>query len=69
MTLETAMEALVGKTLPLPPYLSEQDKKTMSEALLKGGLAAPTHWYKVQVIDNHRVEDDRSKLLSYSLRH
>lgn len=54
------MDALVGKKLPLPSYLSEEDRNAMSEVLLKGGLTAPTSYYKTQ-LNGDRLADDRSK--------
>lgn len=51
-----------GGKYPLPSYLSEDDKKAMSNALLQGGFVAPTCYYKVQV-RGHRVEDEKSEWL------
>ena len=44
---------------PLPPYISQAEFDDWKAHLLKGGLAAPTCWYKVitsglQDADDHR---------------
>ena len=61
--LDSLKSSIASKEkFPLPSYLSEDDKKVMSEALRKGGLAAPTCYYKVQVRGD-RVQDDESAYL------
>lgn len=38
-----------GFQTPLPPYLSEGDKKEFIDTFMKNGLAAPGRWYEVMV--------------------
>ncbi|KAL0576464.1 hypothetical protein V5O48_005507 [Marasmius crinis-equi] len=45
-------------TAPSPSWLTEEEKRFHSEELLKGGLAAPTCWYKYMLSD-HMTEDDK----------
>ncbi|KAL0576465.1 hypothetical protein V5O48_005508 [Marasmius crinis-equi] len=52
--------------LPSPSWLTAEvrfgslglEKRIHSEELRKGGLAAPTHWYKY-ILSRHNVEDDQ----------
>lgn len=43
---------------PPPSWLTEEEKQIQSEALRKGGLAAPACWYKV-MLSGATVEDDK----------
>ncbi|KAI0073927.1 epoxide hydrolase [Panus rudis PR-1116 ss-1] len=40
---------LSGEEYPLPDYLTEEDKKEMSEPLIAGGFAAQCSYYKVAI--------------------
>ena len=67
LSIEGMMDAIIGKTFPLPSYITAEDKKAMTDVLLGGGLTAPTCYYKVQ-LNGGRREDDRSRFFEiYSL--
>ncbi|KAK1219432.1 hypothetical protein PQX77_017867 [Marasmius sp. AFHP31] len=44
---------------PAPSWLSTEEIKIHSENLRKGGLAAPTRWYKY-MLSSHNNEDDKA---------
>lgn len=48
-----------GKEAPLAPYITEEEKKIQSEALLKGGMAGPVCWYKAMT-SGISIDDDKS---------
>ena len=52
-------EALLSDfSAPLPPYMTDTDAYIWKATLLKGGMAAPTCWYKV-VTSGLQDEDDQ----------
>ncbi|KAG7100071.1 hypothetical protein E1B28_001855 [Marasmius oreades] len=58
--LGTARKYITSKPPAHPPsWLSAEEKRIQSEALLKGGLAAPMCWYRV-MLSGIATEDDKA---------
>ena len=44
---------------PLPPYLSEEDKKRFIEIFGRNGFEAPACWYKIMTNQMSAIDDQR----------
>lgn len=49
-------------TAPSPPYVSEEDYEYFFETFQRGGLTAPTCWYKVMMNQMSAKDDQRTTL-------